>query len=208
MSLVSVSRPVLITKGIDPAKADEVTAHIKDYSGAKYQLGIAARKQQAIADPANYIKDKGILWNAIINGDDGTATALDLALPGGSGTNPKLIPKMTALSEIWQTTYLSLTAYGVDNQTAAEEADQHTLREYNTRVEYISNAFPGFVDQAYNTGLDIKANANLAKAQSVLMPSALPSSTQPMSNEELMLKLAKFEKYKKGYKKHKATKKK
>lgn len=194
MSLVSRPRTQNVI-GFNPKDGTELGDHIANISGAKIQLGVTTRRQQAIANPGDYIFDKSTLWRAIIKGDNGK-TKLNLSLPGQDEDNP-LVPKMEALGTLWLETYNNLQQYGVEKGIASAEADAYILNEYNKRVEYLSNAFPGFVEASYQAGLNIQSNMNLFTAQQTLLPGA--------SVEDAQL-LQKLNKYKKGYKKYKKSK--
>jgi hypothetical protein len=162
MSLTSKSTSYSAFAVKDPATA---ITHLKDVTGYNLVAGTMARKNQAIATPADYIADKAALWEAIITGDE---KKLILNLPGSTEPDKTKwkIPKMSSLGDEWIHMTRALTESGVSPQVANEQADIYTRMMFNQRLSMFSTAFPGLVDEAYEEALTNKTmNSNFNAKQ-------------------------------------------
>jgi hypothetical protein len=184
---------VVTGMSFDPTNEASVLGHLRESTKFNLLDGIMRRKNQAITKPDEYLEDKLNLWNALIEGSDGSSgPKFKVKLPGAKTT---VIPPMPSLIDEWQTTFTALVASGIPNDTAALQTDGYCNSIFNQRIKMFDSAFPGLVDDAYQVSLSNKVAENNANALGAGLVDVPSSSTY------------KFEKYRKRAKKYKANKK-
>jgi hypothetical protein len=174
----------------DPRNPDSVGQHLAETTGFNLITGTMRRRNQAITNPKEYIDDKTNLWNTLLTGK--SKGALAVGLPGFKDGE---IPQMSSLTEEWAQTFTALISSGIPIETAKQQADIYARMMFNQRLQMFSTAFPGLVDDAYESALSAKTLQNATKAQQSGLVDVQQSSS-------------KYAKYKKRAKKYKRNKKK
>jgi len=177
----------------NPGDEASIMRRLGDTTGYNLITGTMKRRTQAISDPKEYIRDKTQLWTALIKGN---TKGLNLAVPLPGRTSGR-IPDMSPLVKEWQHTFDALTSSGVPTDTAKEQADNYSRIIFNQRLQMFSTAFPGLVDDAYESAL--KAST---------LNSAFGGLASGLNDVPQSDKYKKYSKYKKRAKKYKKNKKK
>jgi len=133
----------------NPGDEVSIMRRLGDTTGYNLITGTMKRRTQAISDPKEYIRDKTQLWAALIKGN---TKGLNLAVPLPGRTSGR-IPDMSPLVKEWQHTFDALTSSGVPADTAKEQADNYSRIIFNQRLQMFSTAFPGLVNDAYESAL-------------------------------------------------------